>query len=230
MQVKVGEHIVELTPGETFVFGRGTDADLQVTDGPDDVRVSRRAGRLEFDTFAWRVTNIGRRPFFVIVAADENELVPGDGAQASTLMLSDDPWIRIPTSTGDAALEMSIPSDERPDQRVLEATGTSAAATVVERTVTLTDNELRSVVAVYAGYLSLPPHYRREPNSYRAAANRLRVEEGKVRADLRRVREKVQRAGGQLSGGSRARDELIQWLSSRRVVRREHLQVLIPDQ
>lgn len=226
MRVRVHDSVVDADRSTTVWFGRDEDADLQVT-MPDDVGVSRRAGEVRFDDLAWRVTNTGRRSFFVVEAGREVELLPDALDRSTHLVFHADSWIRIPAATGDVALLLDIPEDERPRPASLHVeTGEGEATTIVEDDVHLTDNERRSVLGVYEGFLALPPRYRREPASYRAAARRLGVEEGKVKADLRRVQEKVARAGGPDDGGSRARDALIEWLISRRIVYRADLSLL----
>ncbi len=184
-------------------------------------------GELSFDEFAWRITNTGRRSFFVVEAGREIELLPDALDRSTHLVFHADTWIRIPAAAGDVAIVLDIPLDERPDPASLQVDiGSGDATTLVEDEVHLTENERRSVIAVYEGYLALPPRYRREPASYRAAARRIGAEEGKVKADLRRVREKVARAGGPDDGGSRARDALVEWLVSRGIVRRGDLTLL----
>ena len=226
MRVWIHDHVVDAGPSRTLWFGRDEAADLQVTT-PDDVGVSRRAGEIRFDEFAWRVTNTGRRSFFLVEAGREVELLPDALDRSTHLVFHADTWIRVPAATGDVALVLDVPEDERPQAASLHVdAGAGEASTVVEDDVHLTDNERRSVLAVYEGYLALPPRYRREPASYRAAARRLGVEEGKVKADLRRVQEKVARAGGPADGGSRARDTLIEWLASRGTVGRADLLLL----
>lgn len=224
MHVSCGDEGRTVSPGESLSFGRGEQVDLSIVPA-DDATVSRRAGQLTWDAFAWRVRNTGRRPFFVVEAGRELELAPGNNDRSSHRIFHDETWLRVPTETGDVAVILDIPDEERPDSAAIIASDT-AGGTVIERAVTLTDNELRSVVAVYENFLTLPPLYRREPNSYRAAAHRIGAEEGKVKADLRRVQEKVARAGGPAEGGSRARDALIAWLASRGVVRRADLALL----
>jgi len=181
--------------------------------------VSRRAGRIAFGRYAWELTNIGRRSFYLVDAGTEVELQPAGQGRESLPVLHDDAWIRVPCEGADIAVVLEIPTTERPDLRA-DLAGSESATTDLESPMTLTDNELLSVLAIYENYLQLPPAYRREPNSFRAAAHRLRVEEGKVKADLRRAQEKVARAGGPGGGGSRYRDALIEWLMSRGVVRR----------
>jgi hypothetical protein len=223
VQVRLHDSVVAAGPSDTPWFGRDETADLRVTT-PDDVSVSRRAGELRYDDFAWRVTNTGRRSFFVVEAGREIELLPDALDRSTHLVFHADTWLRIPAAAGDVALVLDVPEEERPDPTSLLVDARSdAASTLVEDDVHLTDNERRSVLAVYEGYLALPPRYRREPASYRAAAKRIGVEEGKVKADLRRVQEKVARAGGPADGGSRARDALVEWLISRRLVCRADL-------
>lgn len=224
MQIVVGETRLDVDVTAEVTFGRSPDADLQVT-ASDDTTVSALAGTLLFDRFAWRVVNTGRRPFFVVEAGEEFELRPASHDQSAHQVLHDETWIRVPAAHGDVAIVLSVPEGERPSPSAIAHAG---GGTLVEQDVHLTENERRSVAAVYEGYLSLPPAYRREPNSYRAAARRIGAEEGKVKADLRRVQDKVARAGGPDEGGSRARDALIAWLASRRVITRADL-ALIDD-
>lgn len=217
MRVSLGDSTIDVAQGDELTFGRGDDVHVTIALAPGDVSVSRRAGVFSFDEFAWRITNTGRRSFFLVSRGVERELTPGTPDTATTLVLSEHAWIRVPTGDGDVALVLRIPASERPPAHAVVASDRSDGTTP-EGAVALTRNELRSVLAVYEGYLQLPPRYRREPNSFRAAAHRLSVEEGKVKADLRRVQEKVAVAGGPAQGGSRYRDALIVWLMSRNCV------------
>lgn len=216
---------IDLSTGDELVFGRGDESDLVLAVADGDRSISRKAGRFRFDRYAWHIENIGRRSFFVVQLGTERELVPDHPSASSTVLVTADPWIRVPSDSGDLAVVLEIEESECPPPDAL-AVSDGTLRTTPEHQVKLTDNELRSVVALYERYLELPPRYRREPNSFRAAARRLQVEEGKVKADLRRVQAKVARAGGPTAGGSRYRDALIQWLVSRRVVDRSDLVVL----
>lgn len=210
---------------EPATFGRHADASIPVGVDPVDTRVSRRAGEIRFDGGTWIVVNTGRRPMFLVEPAGETELAPAGAGRSDIPVVYDGCWLRIPGTDVDHAVEVGVPADERPAFDTIAAS-VSSLATEVENRISLTTNELRSVLAIYESYLALPPHYRREPRSFRAAGHRLRVEEGKVKADLRRVQDKVARAGGPAEGGHRYRDTLISWLLSREVVTRHDLALL----
>jgi hypothetical protein len=220
-----GTDTVTVAPGARATFGRSTETDLPVGADPVDHRVSRRAGEVRFDGGTWIVVNTGRRSLFLVEPAGETELSPGGAGRSEVPVVYDGCWVRVPGHGVDHAVELDIPATERPAFDLVSGSS-SALATAVEATVTLTTNELRSVLAVYESYLALPPHYWREPRSFRAAGHRLRVAEGKVKADLRRVQAKVARARGPAEGGGRYRDALISWLMSREVVVRRDLALL----
>lgn len=225
MILRNGAASVTLTTAERAAFGRSATADLAVGAEPLDKRVSRHAGEVYFEAGAWTVANTGRRAFYLVEPSGETELSPAGAGRSAVSLIYDGCWLRIPGSAGDHAVELDVPSGERPPFDGVSGSS-SSLATIVEASVTLTENELRSVLAVYESYLALPPHYQREPRSFRAAGHRLRVEEGKVKADLRRVQAKVTRAGGPAEGGRRYRDTLISWLMSREVVHRRDLALL----
>jgi len=215
-----------LTPGQSASFGRRHEHQLPIGVDPVDPWVSRDAGRLHSEG-RWFVENTGSRAFFLVEPGGEVEVFPPGRGRSVVSIDHGDSWIRVPGTTSDHAIVLDVPPEERPLVVLPPPDEASASAgTMVEGAVSLTANELRSVVAVYEQFLLLPPHYRREPKSFRAAAHRIGVEEGKVKADLRRVQQKVQGAGGPADGGPRYRDALISWLMARTVVRRQDVALL----
>ena len=210
---------------EEPTFGRSADNPVRVGLDPRDAAISRRAGRLRFRSLHWEVENTGSRSFYLVEPGGEVELVAAGSGRSSALLAYAYTWLRLPGEHVDHAVELQLEADELPSSG--PPVGVSGdVSTAVEGPVTLTENELRSVVAVYESYLQLPPRYRREPRSFRAAAARLRVEEGKVKADLRRVQQKVADAGGPRAGGVRYRDVLVSWLMARQVVHHGHRDLL----
>lgn len=210
----------EWSVDETMVatFGRSHDRVIPVGLEPRDATISREAGELRRTDEQWQVINTGSRSFFLVEPGGEVEIAaPGSGRSAA-LIAHDYVWLRLPGEAGDHAVEVELALDELPDHQPTTSAEGADEATNVEAPIQLTDNEQRSVVAVYESYLQLPPRYRREPRSLRAAAARLGVEEGKVKADLRRVQDKVATAGGPAPGGVRHRDVLISWLMARGVI------------
>jgi len=205
----------KIEPPTAATFGRSQTNDLLIGHQPADRAVSRAAGRIVWSSDRWVVENLGSRSFFVVEPGGENELIAGVGATHP--LTANHSWIRVPGADGDHAILCTVADDELPAPE-RHQTNTVGDVTLAEGTVSLTPNELRSVVAVYEGYLLLPPAYDPQPRSWRAASRRLRVEEGKVRADHRRVAQKVAAAGGPDGGGSRYRDALIGWMLSRGVV------------
>ena len=225
MILRSGEACVALDPSERASFGRGPDSDFIVGSDPVDRLVSRRAGEVRFEGGTWIIMNTGRRPMFIVEPAGETELRPPGTGGSEAPVLYNDCWLRLPGTSRDHAIELSVPASERPPLAIVLSSD-STLATIVETRVVLTANELQSVLAIYESYLALPPFYHREPRSFRAAGYRLGVAEGKVKADLRRVQDKVARAGGPADGGLRYRDALISWLMSREVVQRDQLGML----
>ena len=214
-------------PGDTVTFGRRSTHPVPVGVTPPDQLVSRDAGSIKFQGGGWRLSNTGSRSFFLVEPGEEIELPPPARGHRELLVDVADSWIRVTGTDRDHAIELLIPDDELPIRITPVAITLDMERTIVEGDgTTLTDNELRSVIAIYEHYLLLPPHYRREPRSFRAAGKRIGAEEGKVKADLRRVQQKVAAAGGPAEGGARYRDALISWLLSRGVVRRSDLPIL----
>jgi hypothetical protein len=153
-----GTDTVTVAPGARATFGRSTETDLPVGADPVDHRVSRRAGEVRFDGGTWIVVNTGRRSLFLVEPAGETELSPGGAGRSEVPVVYDGCWVRVPGHGVDHAVELDIPATERPAFDLVSGSS-SALATAVEATVTLTTNELRSVLAVYESYLALPPHY-----------------------------------------------------------------------
>lgn len=227
IQSRAGER--RLDPPHACTFGRGEGSDLLIGADPVDRSISRQSGMIAWEHDRWAIHNTGSRAFFLVEPGGEAEMVPD--TDLSRPVIWNHTWIRVPGIEGDHALVLVVADDELPRAERGGDTGSSGARagdpTFTEGTVTLTPNELRSVVAVYEGYLLLPPAYDPQPRSWRSAAARLRVEEGKVRADHRRVAQKVAAAGGPDGGGSRYRDALIGWLLARGVVVRDDVDLVV---
>lgn len=225
MIVRYGAVEIAVGLGDEPSFGRSTEHAIGVGLEPRDTAISRRAGYLRFRSSSWHIENTGSRSFYLVEPAGEVELAAAGRGRSAAMLAHPYSWLRLPGEQGDHALEFELDPKELPAAPPSERDGLTES-TAVEDPVMLTDNELRSVVAIYESYLHLPPRYRREPRSFRAAAARLRVEEGKVKADLRRVQQKVAEAGGPRDGGARYRDVLISWLMARQVIEHHHRDLL----
>lgn len=204
---------VSVIPGETLSFGRALANRLVVGDG--DRALSRQAGRFQFQESCWQVINTGRQPFYLVAPDGDVEVAPS-GQAYWQLLRAPFSWIRLPGTGCDYSLVVIVPDSELPHGQAaaLRSTG---EVTIGGAPITLTSNEQRSVEAIYRGFLSLPPLYRREPRSFRAVAVALGVTEAKVKADHRRVVEKVKAAGGPPDGQTN-REGLICWLLTRGVI------------
>lgn len=212
VQIHYAGAALSAAPSTQLIIGRESACDI-VLDDPDR-NISRRAAVLAFDTDTWTVQNTGRRTFHLVEPSGEIEVGPTT-TNSTRRIVHQHCWLRFP-STKDHAVVLVIPDHELPSP-TFEAAPSANEHTIEETTPTFTENELRSLRAIYEGYLRLPPHYTRRPNSFRAVAVRLGVEQGKVKADHRRAIEKVIAAGGPTNAHTN-RDGLVAWLLSRRVL------------
>lgn len=212
---------ISATLNDEVVLGRSMEADFQIA--ADDSSVSRRAAMLRFEGDSWVLRNTGRRSIYLVEPTGEVELPPTEHGFERRIV-HPDCWIRFPGQPQDHVVVLIVDEFELPAREVLEHTD-SLAPTTEERPVVLTENERRSIVAVYAAFLKLPPEYARAPVSFRAAAVQLNAAEGKVKADHRRVVDKVLAAGGPDSVSSN-RERLITWLLTRRVITSADLALL----
>ncbi len=214
MIVRHGDVTLHVSARAQITFGRSEQCDITID--PSDLHISRTAGVVLFEGDSWVVENAGRRTFFLVEPGGEIEVSPTSAAFRRRI-LHQHCWLRVPGSTDDHAIVLTVSEDEMPSFRGPSLMRPGEATTAGEQPVKLTDNERRSTLAIYEGYLRLPPHHTRRPNSFRAVGARLGVEEGKVKADHRRVADKVITAGGPTDAHSN-RDALIAWLLTRQII------------
>ncbi len=209
------------TLADEVVIGRSMEADFQIA--ADDSSVSRLAALLRFEGDSWVLRNTGRRSIYLVEPTGEVELPPTEHGFERRIV-HPDCWIRFPGQAEDHMVVLIADEFELPARETLDRDD-SLAPTTEEQPVVLTDNERRSIVAIYASFLRLPPEYSRTPASFRAAAVVLEAAEGKVKSDHRRVVDKVLAAGGPPSV-SFDRERLITWLLTRRIITSADLQLL----
>lgn len=201
-----------LALGESISFGRDTNNDLVL--GDDDLHVSRRAGRIHHRGRVVEVSNLGSRSLRVVEPRGEFEL-SAEAEIVSHSVGSRFSWIRLIGERRDYAIgvvaDVADPG-EPPGMSAVDAP--AGRETVRAPTMSLTENEHRTMVAIYRHFLVPPPRYRRQPRSFRAAARELSVTEAKCKADHRRVVAKVEQAGGP-SDGHTNREALLAWLLCR---------------
>lgn len=221
MLIRTSNLTGDVDAGSSVTIGRSDATDIPV--GPEDLGISREAAVIRFVGDSWVVENVGRRAFFLVEPNGEVEVSPtSEGFRRR--IIHEHVWLRFAGAEADYGVVLAVPEAELPPRAraaIVDGAETGSEpierSTVMERRVELTSTERQSILAIYDGYLQLPPKYRRQPNSFRAAAAKLSVAEGKVKADHRRVVEKVARAGGP-ANGLVDRDGLVGWLLTRNVI------------
>lgn len=85
VEVRAGFRVLRLAPGEVLTFGRSTTCDLVLAGDPEDLLVSRQAGRLTGVERGALVTNTSSRHPIVLQAVPGPEFEIGPGMTVGTM-------------------------------------------------------------------------------------------------------------------------------------------------
>ncbi len=165
LSVRCGDAVFDVLPSEEFSFGRSPSCTLCLD--PDDVAISRLAGRLEHDGRGWWIVNASSSRQFATV--DEfglrSVLPPGRRAalEGSTRVLVDGT---------DLTHELAV-TPPPSGQAVVSPVDAEGAPTSIGAGVLVSTADRAALVALFAGYLQEGKRYDPNPKSYAAAAARL---------------------------------------------------------
>jgi hypothetical protein len=210
------EHVAG--PDQELTFGRSRECTICLD--PDDVALSRIAGKLDCHEGIWWLTNTsGTRPLSVVdelglrnvlppgrrtaIEAPTRIVVDGAGRRRHSLLVE----VEAAAVTGVAAAGTGLPT----------ATGAE---------VLITEDDRLAMVALFAGYLEDPSRYDPRPRSYLAAGARLNLPDSTVRKRIEYLRTRLDAAGVPNMTGPDALVNLAEYAIARRLVTREDLALL----
>jgi hypothetical protein len=166
LAVIFGSERYELDPGQQFTFGRAESCSACLD--PDDLAISRLAGRLEDDGRLWWVVNASTsRSLGVVDEYGLRSVVPPGRRRAiegTTRVLVEGLERTHELTLTPPAAGATAPTDEP------AAVG---EATTIGEQVVISPADRAALVAIFAGYLEAGPRYDPNPKSYAAAAARL---------------------------------------------------------
>lgn len=215
--VEIDGRRVELAPGQQITFGRDRSCDLCLD--PDDVGISRFAGRISHDNGTWAVSNLSRkRALHIADAAGFAVPLPvgalGNGASQRVI---DQPALTVLVA-GERWTHAIVLRLERPPTAAVAPLPSDPVSTRTQ-VPRLTDERREVLVAMARGYLRAYPHYDPRPHTYQEVADLLRLTKSQVTRRVEKVREDLVEAGVPgLEKEIDARRPLCEWLLAMRVI------------
>jgi hypothetical protein len=166
LQVRCGEVEVAVLPGDGFTFGRAPGCTLCLD--PDDIAISRLAGRIEHDGRGWWLVNASSARQFATVDEFGLRSVLPPGKRAA---LEGTSRILVEGTETTHEITVSVPAEAPPTGEV-EAIAEGLPTSIGEG-VLINAADRAALVALFAGYLEEGKRYDPYPKSYAAAAARL---------------------------------------------------------
>jgi hypothetical protein len=212
-----------LSSGEELTFGR--DRSCTICLDPEDLGVSRVAGRISTRGEAWVVTNLsGKRALHIADAIGFAVPLPVAAAGCSpSRRVVDQPQliVLVPGEQWTYALALRTELDAATTACPVAPLNPHTTRTQVPQ---LTDNRREVLVAMIRGYLRPYPYYDPRPATYQQVADLLGLTKSQVTRRLEQVREGLIAAGVQfLDGETDARRALCEWLLATRTLTPEDL-------
>lgn len=222
--------ITELSPGEELTFGRA--ADLEIDSNP---YLHRVVGRLVHLNDLWWVENLGSSIVLSLVdlhSRSHARITPGNGASI-TFPSS---VIRFTAHQSTYEIDLRLPDAPEVDESPAAADDTTpppgAAATMSVANVTLTDKQLRLVLALAEESLRNPTRTRMVLPTNREVAERLGWKITTYNRALDYLSTKLERLGvtGLHGGGgdiaADRRERIVDWALDNRLVSESDLELL----
>jgi hypothetical protein len=167
LQVRWGEAEFILVQDDAFTFGRAPACTLCLD--PDDIAISRLAGRIEHDGRGWWIVNASSSRQFATVDEFGLRSVLPPGKRAA---LEGTSRILVEGTETTHELTVSVP-DEPPATDDAGEPVTEGLPTSIGEGVLINAADRAALVALFAGYLEEGKRYDPYPKSYAAAAARL---------------------------------------------------------
>lgn len=220
LTVRFGDTRSEVRPGDEFTFGRSPECTLCLD--PEDLAISRLAGRLERDSGLWWVVNASASRSLAIV--DEyglrSVLPPGRrrAAEGPTRVLVDGQ-----ERTHEFALDLPVaPAGPGAEEDVPVA----GQPTTIGEEVVVNPADRAALIALFAGYLEQGARYDPNPKSYAAAAARLGWPRTTLVKRIEYLRARLSNAGVPNLTGPFALNNLAEYALTTGLVSREDLALL----
>ena len=216
--VRSGEAGFTLRPGDEFSFGRAPTCTLCID--PDDVAISRLAGRIEHDGHGWWIVNASASRQLATV--DEfglrSVLPPG-----KRVALEGTARILIEGTTTTYQLTVTVPeaTPTEPSEPVAGGVPTSMGESVL-----INSADRAALIALFAGYLEEGNRYDPYPKSYAAAAARLGLPRTTLVKRIEYLRARLTAAGVPNLVGPNALANLAEYALTTGVISRADLALL----
>ncbi|PZS30387.1 MAG: hypothetical protein DLM58_13780 [Pseudonocardiales bacterium] len=217
--IRSGEAGFTLQPGDEFSFGRAPSCTLCID--PDDVAISRLAGRIEHDGHGWWVVNTSSSRQLATV--DEfglrSVLAPG-----RRVALEGTARIHIEGTVTTYQLTVTVPQPvltNESGEPVAEGLPTSVGESVL-----INNADRAALIALFAGYLEEGNRYDPYPKSYAAAAARLGLPRTTLVKRIEYLRARLTAAGVPNLIGPNALANLAEYALTTGVISRSDLALL----
>ena len=220
VRVRYGETEFVMPAGEAFTFGRAPSCTLCLD--PDDVAISRLAGRIEHDGRGWWIVNASASRQLATVDEYGLRSVLPPGRRAALEGTS-----RVLVEGTEAAhqLTVTVPLDSEaaaePDVLLSEGVPTSMGEGVL-----INAADRIALVALFAGYLEEGKRYDPYPKSYAAAAARLGLPRTTLVKRIEYLRVRLTAAGVPNLTGWNALAHLAEYALTTGVITRSDLALL----
>ncbi|MEP7021139.1 MAG: hypothetical protein ABI808_10830 [Pseudonocardiales bacterium] len=216
--IRSGEAGFTLQPGDEFSFGRAPSCTLCID--PDDVAISRLAGRIENDGHGWWVVNTSssRQLATVDELGLRSVLAPG-----RRVALEGTSRILIEGTLNTYQLTVTVPQPPVADtgETVSEGLPTSMGESVL-----INNADRAALIALFAGYLEEGNRYDPYPKSYAAAAARLGLPRTTLVKRIEYLRARLTAAGVPNLIGPNALANLAEYALTTGVISRSDLALL----
>jgi hypothetical protein len=209
---------VELAAGDQVTFGRDRSCDLCLD--PNDMGISRFAGRISHNGKTWAVANLSRkRTLHIVDTAGFAVPLPVSNTftNGASQRVIDQPMLTVLVAgkrwTHAIVLRLEYPSAITTGPLPVDSMSTW---TPVPR---LTDERREVLVAMARGYLRAYPRYDPRPHTYQEVADLLRLTRAEVARRVEKVRKDLIEAGVLgLEKDNDFRQPLCEWLLAMRVI------------
>jgi hypothetical protein len=205
-----------LTALEVLTFGRATSCTVCLD--PQDRGISRLAGCIEHADGTWWACNRSAVRAFTVVDDLGIRAVVAPGRRTA---ITGPVTVVVEGSLRRHALEVLTDQDSRPDPRRVDNDDPLPTAAAGE--VVVTDLDHLALVALFAGYLEVFPHYQPHPRTYAHAASVLGWPRSTLVKRIEYLRTRLTNAGVPSLLGENALEYLAEWALTTGVLTRGDL-------
>ena len=205
-----------LTALEVLTFGRSTSCTVCLD--PHDRGISRLAGSIEHDAGTWWACNRSAVRAFTIV---DDLGIRGVVAPGRRIAITGPVTVVVEGSLRRHALEVSTDHNPRPVPP--RADNDDPLPTAAAGEVAISHLDHMALLALFAGYLEVFPHYRPHPRTYAEAASVLGWPRSTLVKRIEYLRTRLTNAGVPNLLGENALGYLAEWALTTGVLRRSDL-------